>query len=45
MDVETVAAALEREHHEIDAGIEEFGVGLADGGRGCAGIGAVCARR
>lgn len=31
MDVETVAAALEREHHEIDAGVEAFMAKLADG--------------
>lgn len=31
MGVETVAAALEREHHEIDEGIESFSAGLATG--------------
>lgn len=31
MSVETLAAALEREHHEIDDGIETFAAGLAAG--------------
>ncbi|MFI8091005.1 hemerythrin domain-containing protein [Streptomyces sp. NPDC086080] len=31
MGVETVAEALEREHHEIDEGIERFAAGLAAG--------------
>lgn len=31
MQIETLAAALEREHHEIDAGIETFTNGLSGG--------------
>ena len=36
MGAETLAAALEREHHEIDGGIESFAAGLASGEGGTA---------
>ena len=34
MGIESLAAALEREHHEIDEGIEEFASGSPPGDRG-----------